>query len=217
MQPTIATAIDSTSFIFSEPNSDRLMSQSTDRSHTIVVDGCEVDLKNRYVAGALAILFPAAGHFYQGRTNKAYLFGACILGLFVLGMIVGRGRVVYASWAPDDFRIQYPAQALVGLPAAPSLLQAWIANRDPERKFLNGFMAAPPVSIMTGNNREALSRWHLDASAGFELGSLYTSVAGLLNLLVILDAFAGPMPLPQSDQRRKKRQGSRVSDAAVTA
>jgi hypothetical protein len=181
------------------------MNESPNRPHTVHVDDCEVDLKNRYVASVLAILFPGAGHYYQGRKNKAYLFCACVLGLFVLGMFIGRGRVVYASWSPDDFRIQYPAQALVGLPAAPSLVQAWIGNRDPERKFLNGFMAPPPINPMTGNNRDTLSKWHLEASAAFELGTLYTSVAGLLNLLVILDAFAGPMPLPQSDQRRKKR------------
>lgn len=170
----------------------------------VVVDDCVVDLKNRTVAAALAILFPAAGHFYQGRKNKAYLFGACVLGLFLMGMIIGRGRVVYASFSPDDFRIQYPAQVLVGLPAAPSLIQAWIGDRDPERKFLNGFMAPPPMNPNARNNREALSRWHLESSAGFELGTLYTAVAGLLNLLVILDAFAGPMPMPQSNQRRKQ-------------
>ncbi|MFO0011499.1 MAG: DUF6677 family protein [Planctomycetota bacterium] len=173
-------------------------------SHQIVVDDCVVDLKNRYVAMALAILFPAAGHYYQGRKNKAYLFAACILGLFVMGMVIGRGRVVYASFSADDFRIQYPAQVLVGLPAAPSLVQAWIGNRDPQRKFLNGFMAPPPIDVNARNNREALSRWHLESSAGFELGTLYTAVAGLLNLLVILDAFAGPIPMPQSNQRHKQ-------------
>jgi len=174
------------------------MNQTPSRPDRVFVDDCEIDLKNRYVAGALAILVPAAGHFYQGRKNKAYLFFVCVMGMFLMGMFVGKGRVVYASWAPDDFRIQYPAQALVGLPAAPSLLQAWYAKSDPDRKFLNGFMAAP-------RDRRQLSEWHLEASAGFELGTLYTSVAGLLNLLVILDAFAGPMPLPQSDQRRKKK------------
>jgi hypothetical protein len=58
---------------------------------------------------------------------------------------------------------------------------------------------APPV------DRAMLSKWHLESSAGFELGTLYTAVAGLLNLLVIMDAFAGPMPMPQSNQRRNKQ------------
>jgi hypothetical protein len=185
-----------------------VMSSPGPQPNQVIVDDCVVDLKNRYVALALAILFPAAGHFYQGRKNKAYLFAACILGLFLMGMVIGRGRVVYASFSPDDFRIQYPAQAMVGLPAAPSLVQAWIGNRDPERKFLNGFMAAPPISPNAQNNREALSRWHLESSAGMELGTLYTAVAGLLNLLVILDAFGGPMPMPQSNQRRKQPSSS---------
>lgn len=179
------------------------------KPHQVIADDCVVDLKNRYIALALAILFPAAGHFYQGRRNKAYLFAASILGLFIMGMIIGRGRVVYASFSPDDFRIQYPAQVLVGLPAAPSLLQAWVSDRDPNRTFLNGFMAAPPITrdskTGTMNSREKLSEWHLGSSAGMELGTLYTAVAGLLNLLVILDAFAGPMPMPQANPKRKKQ------------
>jgi hypothetical protein len=180
------------------------MSLPESTSHQIIVDDCMVDLKNRNVALALAILFPAAGHFYQGRRNKAYLFAACILGLFLMGMIIGKGRVVYYSFSADDFRIQYPAQVMIGLPAAPSLVQAWIGDRDPQRKFLNGFMAPPPINPDKRNNRDALSQWHLESSAGFELGTLYTAVAGLLNLLVIMDAFAGPMPMPQSQQRRKQ-------------
>jgi hypothetical protein len=129
----------------------------------------------------------------------------CILSLFILGMVVGRGRVVYASWSGDDFRVQYPAQAFIGLPAAPALLQAWVAKSDPERRFLGGFMAAPPIDPVRGDNHKALSQWHSEASAGFELGTLYTAVAGLLNLLVIFDAFAGPMPLPHTDERRNRK------------
>ena len=179
------------------------MSKSTPSSSTVVIDQCEIDLKNRYVAAVLAALVPGAGHFYQGRTFKALLFALCILGLFITGMIIGRGRVVYSSWAADDFRVQFPAQVCVGLPAAPALLQAWVAQGDPERRFLGGFMAAPPVEGR--NNHAALSRWHEEASASFELGTLYTAVAGLLNVLVVLDAFAGPMPIPIVDDRRKKK------------
>jgi hypothetical protein len=181
------------------------MPKPSPRSSTIVVDNCEIDLKNRYVATVLAALIPGAGHFYQGRKKKALLFATCILFLFVAGMIIGRGRVIYASWTADDFRIQFPAQACIGLPAAPALLQAWVAKSDPNRRFLNGFMAAPPIDNFKGNNHKALSQWHEQASAGFELGTLYTAVAGLLNLLVVFDAFAGPMPMPVIEDKRKKK------------
>jgi hypothetical protein len=94
----------------------------------------------------------------------------------------------------------------VGLPAFPAVVQALVkeessprANNAPaapsEWKW-SEFMAPPP-------NLNTLSQWHYEGSAGFELGTLFTAVAGLLNLLAIFDAFAGPMPLPHSPERRK--------------
>ena len=185
------------------------MGESDGRGHIVVADGCEINLKNRYLAAVLAFLLPGAGHFYQGRRNKAYLFAVCILGLFFLGMFVGQGRVVYASWSPDEYRIQFPAQLFVGIPAFPAAVQGWLHRNDGKQNFgrrvqaenaswnWSNFMAPPA-------NKDELSAWHKATSAGFELGSLFTAVAGLLNLLAIFDAFAGPMPLPTSEERRKK-------------
>ena len=68
-----------------------------------VFDGVEVDMKNRAVAAFLAYLLPGAGHYYQGRKAKAILFATCILGLFLTGFIIGRGRVVYAY--PNTFKV----------------------------------------------------------------------------------------------------------------
>jgi len=188
------------------------MSGMVESGHIVIADDCEINLKNRYLATVLAFLLPGAGHYYQGRFNKAYMFAACILGLFFLGLFLGQGRVVYAAWSPDEYRIQFPAQLCVGIPAFPAAVQGWIhrndrkpegrvngreAQTDPTPLKLSNFMA-PPTS------RTELSQWHFASSAGFELGSLFTAVAGLLNLLTIFDAFAGPMPLPTSDERRKK-------------
>jgi len=181
------------------------MRESAETGHVVFVDDCEINLKNRYFAAVLAFLVPGAGHYYQGRRNKAYLFGVCILSLFFLGLFVGQGRVVYAAWNPDEYRIQFPAQLCVGVPAFPAAIQGWI-HRDGVVEgdgswSWSRFMAAP-------SGRQELSAWHLSASAGFELGTLYTAVAGLLNLLAIFDAYAGPMPLPTSDERRKKKSQS---------
>ena len=185
----------------------REMSESAETGHVVYADDCEINLKNRYFAAVLAFLVPGAGHYYQGRHNKAYLFAVCILSLFFLGLFVGQGRVVYAAWNPDEYRIQFPAQLCVGIPAFPAAIQGWIHRDDGKKGFIpqgdgtwswSRFMAAP-------SGRMELSEWHLASSAGFELGSLYTAVAGLLNLLAIFDAYAGPMPLPTSDERRKKK------------
>ena len=180
------------------------MSQSAETGHVVFVDDCEINLKNRYFAAVLAFLVPGAGHYYQGRRNKAYLFAVCILSLFFLGLFVGESRVVYAAWNPDEYRIQFPAQMCVGIPAFPAAIQGWIHRDDVKKGIVQQgegwtrFMSAPA-------NREELSAWHLSTSAGFELGTLYTAVAGLLNLLAIFDAYAGPMPLPTSDERRNKK------------
>lgn len=183
------------------------------KGHVVVVDDCEIDLKNRYLAAVLAFLLPGAGHFYQGRRNKAYLFAVCILGLYFLGLLVGQGRVVYASWNPDDYRLQFPAQLCVGIPAFPAAVQGWIHRNDRPlnesfEKYKFGEYEIKPLGVTNfmapPSSREELSQWHYNASAGFELGSLFTAVAGLLNLLAIFDAFAGPMPLPMAEERRKK-------------
>ena len=197
-----------------QPNATEiLMSASSGSGHKVHADQCEIDLKNRYFAALLAFLIPGAGHFYQGRTNKAYVFSVCILGLFFFGLYLGKGRVVYASTAAEDFRVlHFPAQVCVGIPAFPAVYHFAAGHKmslsamendfetqsTPEWKW-SEFMAPP-------KDRTQLSQWHHHASAGFELGSLFTAVAGLLNLLVIFDAFGGPMPLPQPKPKGEKKE-----------
>jgi hypothetical protein len=191
-----------------------------------VFDGVEVDLKSPMMAAFLALLLPGAGHYYQGRKQKAILFATCILGLFIAGFIIGRGRVVYAypntfkvtnlirmlskqgraqiaQESSQDFRIHSYAQALVGIPAFPMILQSRIGPKPIDEQLLGGFMAPPPKGIPGDGNPDWRSKWNNEDSAGFDLGSLYTAVAGLLNLLVIFDAFAGPMPIPIGQSKKK--------------
>jgi len=199
---------------------------NNENSNKQVFDGVEVDLKNRVWAAFLAFLLPGAGHYYQGRKQKAILFATCILGLFITGFIIGKGRVVYAypntfkvtnlfkmfskkGWAEiskdsyQDFRIHAYAQALVGIPAFPMILQSSVGPRRLDEQFLGGFMAPPPKGDPGDGNPDWLSKWNNEDSAGFDLGSLYTAVAGLLNLLVIFDAYAGPMPIPIGQSKKK--------------
>ena len=44
--------------------------------------------------------------------------------------------------------------------------------------------------------------WHEELEHRFEIGTLYTVVAGLLNLLAVYDAFAGPFVV--ADEKEKK-------------
>ena len=53
-----------------------------------------------------------------------------------------------------------------------------------------------------------LDSWHEKTASGFDMGTLYTMISGLLNLLVVFDAFAGPLPPPAP---KTKSQGTKKS------
>lgn len=80
----------------------------------------KIDLKNAYLAAALAFLMPGAGHLYQRRLFKAVVYFVCILGTFAYGMLLTDGKVVHSRDKPGLWYCQY----LVGLPALPAIIQA---------------------------------------------------------------------------------------------
>jgi hypothetical protein len=145
----------------------------------------EIDLRNPSFAALLAWLWPGAGHLYQRRTGKGLLFMICILGTYFFGLALGEGKVVYASWNQVDRRWQYPLQLGVGLPALPAIAQS-LRVRHGNPPLWSGVMVPP-------RSQEDLSDWHYKLNLRFELGTLYTMIAGLLNVLAIWDAYGGPV------------------------
>ena len=168
----------------------------------------------------------------------------CILGTFFVGLWMGQGRVVYASWRHDDQRYPYICQIGVGLPALPAVVQSLRMGGDPPRAPLFGGFMAPPLlygqrvpadwakaqvakhlfderdfarpddagsvvyapiegratfpqgTLEPANQRDPfneLSNWNNRMGPFFELGTVYTLIAGLLNILAIYDAWGGPV------------------------
>ena len=70
-------------------------------------------------------------------------------------------------------------------------------------------MAAPQGPIYP-NDRDVLGMWHFDYKHNFDLGTLFTMVAGLLNLLAIYDAYVGPAMVTkeQLEIAQRKKSGS---------
>ncbi|MEX0716881.1 MAG: DUF6677 family protein [Planctomycetaceae bacterium] len=102
-----------------------------------------IDLKSPWIAGVLAFLIPGAGHLYQGRVFKGALYMVCILGTFSYGLALGEGQVVYRPQRSSTSNYYgYYAQAWVGLPSLPALVQSWrytpvderFAPVDPEKR-----------------------------------------------------------------------------------
>jgi TM2 domain-containing membrane protein YozV len=222
--------------ITTEPHQSRIVAISPD-------DGSAIDLRNPALAAVLSWAVPGLGQLYQGRKAKGSLFMAAILTTFVLGLWLGGGKVVYASWKPGDTRWAFVCQAGAGLVALPAVVQsAQLLGPARQPLQLSGFMAPPlfPGQYVSRAyadrlarhdpdiqpddffdkpplkqfRRDQLALWHRQLGKFFEIGTLYTMLAGMLNLLVIYDAWAGPLGASEGE---KKRRGSESASAASDA
>ena len=147
-----------------------------------------IPLKNPRLAAFLAWLMPGLGHIYQRRIGKGILYAVCILSLYSLGFVLGEGKIVYWRWVnplhnPEKFCLYYLGQFFVGLPSLPALIQSLLQHYGHDT-ILWGFMAEPSqIELNALQNR---------LGKLVEIGSIYTCVAGLLNILAIYDAYEGP-------------------------
>lgn len=145
--------------------------------------------KDPPLAAFLAWLIPGAGHFYQGRRIKATIFATNIALLYMAGLWLGDFRVVYASNRPQDRRWPFLCQAGVGAAAIPALVQAYRVGAGKAPLFAGKF--APP-NLGDRFNGGELDEIHYRLGQGWDLGQTYTMIAGLLNILAVYDALAGP-------------------------
>jgi hypothetical protein len=171
-------------------------------------------VRHDWRAAFLSYLVPGLGQIVQGRVAKGLLFLACLYALFYYGQTLGGWRNVYlpdgkalkqehqrdlddglvgrlAQAPPGNvgvslyFRPQFAGQFWIGAAAWPALVQWW--NYNP----------AAPQGPIFGNYQRALeedeiNQMQRDGDKHWDLGWVYTVIAGALNVLVIYDALAGP-------------------------
>jgi len=168
------------------------------------------------LGGLLSYLVPGLGQIYQGRVTKGLLFLVCLYGLFFYGLYLGEWQNVYLQpledpnhRAPRDQstvqmvldRARFLGQVWIGVAAWPAIYQAWTyysrpqprdddAERDDDGK-------PQPASTLLGKVErippdQGLNEFLRRSDKTPDLGWMYTVVAGVLNILVIYDAFAGP-------------------------
>jgi hypothetical protein len=191
-----------------------------------------IDLKEPGLAAFLAWLVPGLGHWYQGRTAKAVLYFVSIMGLFGYGVYlgssnepcrdgtgtIGYGRAVYFSFRDGDWRLSYLGQIGIGLPSLPALVQASRMS-DHRKVWWGGFMAPPRLEVDGSGDRAdpnfdqpTLGDLHRQLHHYFDLATFFTTVAGLLNILAIYDAWAGPVVVSQP--AKKEDQPDESPEAA---
>jgi hypothetical protein len=127
------------------------------------------------VASVLAFILPGLGHIYVGRRAQGYVFLAVITATFWGGVAIGGVRSTVDS---KQHRAWFAAQVLNGgYTAAVLTWQRQLPQVDARTKLPLG-----------------LAIWPAD-----EIAMVYTGVAGLLNLLLIIDVSArasSPSPSP---------------------
>jgi len=156
------------------------------------------------LAAALTFVLPGLGQVIQGRIAKGFLFFFSLYGLFFYGMAMGQWKNVWLPQAdeipPTDIRgyrldgfanvlitrREYLGQFWMGAAAWPALYQYASFDKTKESGPIFGtFQRAPSEDMLNHLQRDGNKRW--------DLGWVFTVIAGVLNLLVIYDALAGPM------------------------
>jgi hypothetical protein len=179
------------------------------------------------LAGFLSYLVPGLGQLCQGRISKGLFFLVSVYGLFFSGMALGDWKNVYIpdtarqnpAWnLPPLFgniynRPQFAGQFWIGVAAWPAIWQYnnWRVPSAETSPFWHYFERTPPE-----NRGEAPPDWkgktlielQNEGDKTWDLGWVYTVIAGVLNVLVICDAFAGPaFGLPGQRKDRLRPQG----------
>ncbi len=113
-----------------------------------------------YVVGILAWLVPGCGHWLLGMRGRGIAMFLAIVLTFVVGVMLGSVHQVNPD-RPATHSFWYILQVLTGLPAIITT-------------FAQNAVSQPDTVSIYGR--------------GVDLGELYTRVAGLLNLMCVLDA-----------------------------
>jgi hypothetical protein len=166
-----------------------------------------------FVAGFLSYLIPGLGQIMQGRIAKGVVFFVSLYALFFYGWSLGQRRNVYL---PDSDgrantvqrllndlynRPHFAGQFFIGIAAWPAIWQYHhYDDAKDEGPVFGRMMRAPKPDEINRLQREESKTW--------DLGWVYTVIAGVLNILVIYDAIAGPAfrQLPHKDDESAQKK-----------
>ena len=158
---------------------------------------------------------PGLGQIVQGRVSKGLMFAVILLGLFYVGHALGNNQNVYlpdpepvqpdkpqnvaqALYGSVYQRLPFAGQFWIGIAAWPALLQYFHTTNplEPQFPFLKTYMRAPQPDEREEPNDREINNFIRNSDKLPDVGLIYTIIAGVLNILVIYDAYAGPAFLP---------------------
>jgi uncharacterized protein DUF6677 len=175
------------------------------------------------MAALLSYLVPGLGQIYQGRIAKGILFFVCLYAMFFYGMYLGHwcnvylvdekalppieiaGQTLPGTLSALGHRPQFAGQFWIGIAAWPAVWQ--YANYDSAKTadpILGRYQRMPAESRTdrTPPDEPVLNELQRNGDKSWDLAWVYTVIAGVLNILVIYDAFAGPAFLAPAEAAR---------------
>lgn len=157
------------------------------------------------LAGGAALLVPGAGQVVRGELKRGVLAGVGVLFLFFAGLFIGGIDVVDSR----EDRVWFVGQALTGPLAfvVDTVHQSAFKAHDqanPQGPRRSGRPDEHRVRDAAGRPVwEPLTREQIDSGMGppnvksvgrvNEVGTLFCTIAGMLNLIIIFDAFIPPV------------------------
>ncbi|MEM6799293.1 MAG: DUF6677 family protein [Planctomycetota bacterium] len=118
-------------------------------------------------------------------------------------------------------RWPFLCQAGIGAVAIPAVVerQRYLGGKEnlwPGGLFYPPRQRAPEGGLFTTKDTSdnvvkhpnELAKWNHDLGFQFEVGTIYTVIAGLLNMIVIFDAYSGPL-IPRPPEPKELEEGSK--------
>jgi hypothetical protein len=137
---------------------------------------------------------PGAGYWLIGQRARGTTIGVTILALFLLGLLISGIRVIevpgYDSYGAE-IRIDRRGMRVSRADEGGWILTSGglVSEIASKPWFIPQFLAGPVTLISAALSVEAAQQgvWRVHARLA-EIGTLYTAIAGMLNLLAIIDA-----------------------------
>lgn len=195
-------------------------------------------------AAFLSYLVPGLGQIYQGRIAKGVVFFICVYGLFFYGMALGSWSNVYlpdtkeanpSSTMPSLLlnvynRPQFVGQFWMGVAVWPAIWQYAKFDKEETTGPLFGTWQRAPFEWRRGTISDTppltrappedypgktLNELQTDGDKTWDLAWVYTVIAGVLNVMVMYDAYAGPAFLAAAMARTRETKGEHAATAPV--